>query len=202
MRRSPTFAAVMKKKPSRLIVAILLLGFVATSPASDHGCQCLLCLANPNGPRAVSECRPPIDKLFRDLSIGKPFPTCDLAQGPNGRSYAEQRTSYFDACPIGTTALAAGATAIQGTADLPYAGPVHIGVGNGDDWSPSNEGTPAAKVCVGNAVGTAGVQSGSGESFELVVVTVYDRLTVLDPYSSPRVIDVYVDDTLYRRVRW
>lgn len=28
------------------------------------GCEVLLCLANPNGPRAVSECRPPIDKLL------------------------------------------------------------------------------------------------------------------------------------------
>ena len=46
------------------------------------GCEVLLCLANPNGPRAVSECRPPIDKLFDCLSWRHPckFPSCPMAR--------------------------------------------------------------------------------------------------------------------------
>ena len=33
-------------------------------------------------------------------------------------------------------------------------------------------------------------------------VNVYDRVAFLDPASSPRVIDVYLDNALFRRVRW
>ena len=53
------------------------------------GCEVLLCLANPNGPRAVGECRPPIDKLFDCLSWRHPckFPSCPMAGDGN---YAKQ----------------------------------------------------------------------------------------------------------------
>ena len=44
--------------------------------ADDWGCEVLLCLANPNGPTAVSECKPPIRKLWKHLAKGRPFPTC------------------------------------------------------------------------------------------------------------------------------
>jgi hypothetical protein len=56
--------------------------FAITSPspvfADDWGCQVLLCLADPRGPEAESECKPPIEKLWNALEHGKPFPTCDL----------------------------------------------------------------------------------------------------------------------------
>ena len=61
------------------------------------GCEVLLCLANPNGPRAVSECRPPIDKLFDCLSWRHPckFPSCPMAGEGN---YAKQLSDGFDPC--------------------------------------------------------------------------------------------------------
>lgn len=61
------------------------------------GCEVLLCLANPNGPRAVSECRPPIDKLFDCLSWRHPckFPSCPMAGDGN---YAKQLSDGFDPC--------------------------------------------------------------------------------------------------------
>ena len=45
-----------------------------------------------------------------------------------------------------------------------------------------------------------GASSATGGS--MVTVTTYDRMVVMDPASSPRVVDVYVDGSLYRRVRW
>ena len=46
--------------------------------ADAWGCQVLLCLADPRGPEADAECKPPIEKLWDALEHGKPFPTCDL----------------------------------------------------------------------------------------------------------------------------
>lgn len=45
----------------------------------EWGCTCLLCLANPNGWKSVSECRPPVKKLFRHLRKHKPMPRCPQA---------------------------------------------------------------------------------------------------------------------------
>lgn len=42
-----------------------------------YGCAVVLCLANPNGWGSVSECKPPIKKLFKDLAKGKSFPSCN-----------------------------------------------------------------------------------------------------------------------------
>lgn len=61
--------------------AFLAVGlFIANSAnASEYGCKVVLCLSNPNGPRAVSECNPPINQLERDLAKGRSFPTCEEA---------------------------------------------------------------------------------------------------------------------------
>lgn len=63
------------------------------------GCEVLLCLANPNGPRAVAECRPPIDKLFKCLSKRHPckFPKCPVAGDGNE---AKQVDNSFDPCAM------------------------------------------------------------------------------------------------------
>ncbi|WP_349436779.1 hypothetical protein [Pararhizobium sp. A13] len=44
--------------------------------ASDWGCQVILCLSNPGSPTQFAECRPPIQKLWRELAKGHSFPTC------------------------------------------------------------------------------------------------------------------------------
>lgn len=61
------------------------------------GCEVLLCLSNPNGPRAVAECRPPIDKLFKCLSKRHPckFPKCPQAGAGNE---AKQLSDHYDPC--------------------------------------------------------------------------------------------------------
>ena len=53
--------------------------------ADDWGCQVLLCLSNPGGPEQYSACVPPIERLWRALRHGDPFPTCDFgAAGSQG----------------------------------------------------------------------------------------------------------------------
>jgi hypothetical protein len=80
-------------------IAIMLPGIAL---ADDWGCEVLLCLANPQGPTAVAECRPPIQKLWRHLARGRAFPTCTFvdtqgnARPNNSGSYA---THQFASAP-------------------------------------------------------------------------------------------------------
>jgi len=150
---------------------------------------------------AVSMCVPPITKLYDDLAHGRAFPSCDMAAGPTGRSYAVQNTSYYDPCPTGTTALEAGLYAVPSGGTTPS-----LGIGTGDDLAPSSfDGsyTPLTlKTCVGTKTGDTPIGIGSGDGYMAVDAGVYDRVVLLDPATTSRVIDVYIDDKLYRRVRW
>lgn len=198
-------------KSIRLCALLLGAGLLFSSPganASDYGCRVLLCLANPKGPTAVSECEPPIRQLFRDLAKGKPFPRCDFS-GPGGSSskgtYAAQGYGWYDDCPKGTSPLA--------TRELGFVkgrekdGPV-MGIGDGSTWDTevalgggSNFNQSAQKVCVGPVVGKAqyiDMVGGNGN----IDVPVYSNVVLIDRSSSPRYIDVFVDNNLYRRVRW
>ena len=167
--------------------------------ASDYGCKVLLCLANPAGPTAVTQCVPLIHQLWRDLAHipPRPFPTCDEARP----AAAVQNNSYYDPCPDGTTALEAGGFALQqGMPD--WAQPL-VGIGEGDDITgPNGDNVLDSKVCVGRQVGQTWASSGSGDNSWSGYVGVYDRVAILDPATSPRVIDIYLNGALYRRVRW
>lgn len=44
--------------------------------ADDWGCQVLLCLSNPGGATEYTECRPPIQRLWKRLARGHSFPIC------------------------------------------------------------------------------------------------------------------------------
>lgn len=77
----------------KLVVAGVLLSGCISAQASDHGCQVLLCLANPGGPTKVAECVPPIKKLFKDLARGKAFPSCSFSSG-NGGNAGTSSTNY------------------------------------------------------------------------------------------------------------
>jgi hypothetical protein len=183
--------------------------FGSLAHASDYGCKVLLCLSNPNGPKAVAECVPPINQLFHDLRKGRAFPTCNMAEGPGGRSYAKQGFSYYDPCPDGTTALSNGTYAIQGasapTSRYGYNRSVYPGIGTGDGLtSGSGDGYSSLrqKVCVGQLVGQTTVTVDTGEGSQYVEAGVYDSLRLLDAQGSPRIIDIFIDDKMYRRVRW
>lgn len=85
---------------------ILLAGLNPPAKADDYGCQVMLCMANPKGPRAEPTCRPPIDRLIRERALRRPpaWPTCDEAK-PSTMAFSYKP---YDPCPAGTTALPAG----------------------------------------------------------------------------------------------
>ncbi|WP_235993974.1 hypothetical protein [Paraburkholderia solitsugae] len=56
--------------------------------ADDWGCQVILCLSNPGGPEQYSECVPPIERLWRALRHGDPFPTCNFRAGSSQGTFA------------------------------------------------------------------------------------------------------------------
>ena len=57
--------------------------------ADNWGCQVILCLSNPGGPTQYSECRPPVEKLWRWLAKGRSFPTCSGAGFQASRPFYE-----------------------------------------------------------------------------------------------------------------
>ena len=181
-----------------IALGVLLLASIPAAHASAYGCRVLLCLANPLGPTAVAQCVPPIIQLWRDLAQvpPRPFPTCDEALP----STAVQNTSFYDPCPDGTTALDTGALALQQGA--PDQTSPSVGIGDGDNQVQNGDFTLASKVCVGRQVGQVWLSTGSGDNVWSGYVGVYDRVAILDPATSPRVIDVYLNGALYRRVRW
>jgi hypothetical protein len=69
----------------RWLLALLLVDTSAFAPrlahADDWGCQVLLCLCNPGDPEQYGACRPPIERLWRALRQGDPFPTCEFGTG-------------------------------------------------------------------------------------------------------------------------
>jgi hypothetical protein len=210
----------MKMMATRAALVVLAVS-TGAAHADNWGCEVMLCLSNPAGPRAVPECKGPIDRLEAHLKKGGSFPTCQLSDGSDSAragTYARQNFTYYDPCPAGTSALAAGArgaaareaqvrTPRVGNRETLWVAQFVTGIGSGDGArfhgvGLEGRGMPP-KVCVGNPSGTAFAEIADADgSLQPVPVALYDRVELLRPYASPRVIDVYVDNTLYQRVRW
>lgn len=187
-------------------------------PAATHdwGCEVLLCLANPAGPMAVSACVPPISRLYRELARGHTFPTCRLASGPKGQSYAKMAWRLYDACPSGTTGLPLGAQAVLAGAMTSMAAPptpsgaassyaianhdvVYTGIGDGSGTgSTTSDGPEGDKVCVAGPAGSRMVRNDQ----DMYSLGVYRTMYVSPAQRSPRVIDIYIDNSLWQSVRW
>ncbi|NSZ10050.1 MULTISPECIES: hypothetical protein [Agrobacterium] len=86
-------------------VAMLAGGaFMSTSAhADDWACEVALCISNPNGPMAVSQCVPPIKKLYRHLAKGRSFPMCKSADGHV--NFTRVGMEMQEDCPTGTTTV-------------------------------------------------------------------------------------------------
>lgn len=85
-----------------LFGSLMAAGAALASPAKadNWACEVALCISNPAGPMAVSECVPPIQKLYRHLARGHSFPLCKSADGyVNFTRYGKE---YYDNCPAGT----------------------------------------------------------------------------------------------------
>lgn len=193
----------------RLAIALFLASVGTSANASDYGCTVLLCLSNPAGPKAVSECVPPIDRLFRDLRKGRSFPSCDMATGPGGRSYARQVYDPYDPCPAPLKPAPRGSVVAQG-APNPDARP--RGFRNGSHMYQLTARPQVSeprdnemrffgagpRACVGEPVGQYQVGDYNDNYY---TVTVYNEVQ-WQQAQSPRAIDVFIDDQWYRRVRW
>lgn len=88
---SRTFVAA-----TRLAVVAGVLSAAAPPSLALDGCLALLCLAAPSW-QAIPQCVPPIRQLFRDLALGRPFPTCAMAGAGNNAGH--QWASAPDFCP-------------------------------------------------------------------------------------------------------
>ena len=211
-------------KKVKQLVAELVVAIMAVVPsaahAADWGCEVLLCLANPAGPMAASYCVPPIQRLFASLlkRFPDPFPQCGMAQGSlGGGAFARPENMYYDVCPGGTTAAPAGqrvvmAPSMDAVNGVPRWDMSSIGLGIGESV-PENRDEDGnlmmpPKVCVGRAVGTTPVlvlvSNGEDSNYTISLdVAVYSQVVYLDPNTaSPRAINVYINDQLFRTVRY
>lgn len=194
----------MKIRMASAFALTAFICFSAPAKASDWGCKVLLCLADPRGPTTEAECRPPIYALWEALRKGRPFPTCDLAGGPGGDSYARQGSGFFDQCPEGTTALEAGVAAVQQapSAYLDRSNPVYIGIGEGDNlWPSMDQPQLPPKVCVAGELGTATMPGATPEDGPYQV-KVFQQVVSVPAQGSGAYIDVFVNGQLFNRVRY
>ena len=74
----------------------LLLGTAAAPAAAVDGCLVLLCLAAPSW-KAIPQCVPPVQQVFKDIAKGKPFPTCSMSGTGNSANHAWSSAPAF--CP-------------------------------------------------------------------------------------------------------
>ena len=187
------------------------------------GCQVFLCLANPNGAKAVAECVPPIDRLIRECFKPKPkdrrpFPTCRQAGAGNRAAVTR---SPWDPCELkgmvaarrgwiaeGKVSDASGygkrrrnAYSITGAPAFNSQGeewiPQDSDSSSGGYWTVSSSGTMA---CVrGNPVGTYREYDSDRESYR--TVTVYEEILwqKAQPWTA---VDVYVDGRHWNRTHF
>lgn len=191
------------------------------------GCKILLCLANPNGPEAVTECIQPIQTLWHILSETPPgqIPTCPMASTPGNKNYATQAVNYYNACPAGMTPLPAGAqAALQGQPvtyswvrdgddgySMQLTG-VSTGIGDGVGLTPDYGGrdgnyTPLQPMtCVGQQVGTitpkASNSMWSWYGANPPAIPVYNQITTIQPGMNGRAIDVFINSALHNVVHY
>lgn len=176
------------------------------SPEHEWGCKVLLCLADPQGPKTEPECRPPIDRLYEELRSRHPhFPTCPMAGDGN---YAQPLLDPFDPCSL----------AGEGLTDAPEG---YVAEGRRVEFRPGRYRTEitksprmntagrnsgdassfATKACVKDPQGTYRWSEGWGDSEVDRTARLYGTVLWLEPQGS-RAIDVFIDGTLWRRVRY
>lgn len=89
---SPTSTKASSEKAARDAIAA-----AASYKSGDNwGCEVMLCLANPQGPTAVSQCVPPIKKLWKHLAKGRPMPVCKFGDSDGREVDSRTKGSYID----------------------------------------------------------------------------------------------------------
>jgi hypothetical protein len=90
------FSAALRSRlqlPALLCTVVLTLGLSSPAQAAD-GCNVLLCLAG--NWKNISQCRPPVAEMMRDVARGRHFPGCDSG----GNSAAANRAIAASECPL------------------------------------------------------------------------------------------------------
>ncbi|MHB1098234.1 MAG: hypothetical protein ACYCZR_01650 [Burkholderiales bacterium] len=191
----------MKESVKNVIAAglafmMMFMGLLASREArsSDYGCKVLLCLANPGGPEQYAQCVPPIEQLKNDLLNGNPFPTCEEA---GGGSFTSMVNSHYDPCPTGLTSLP---NKSKGVIDGDLTPPP-------PPWRPQVRtyrtvyvGGEDGAVCYGKFLKTVEIRTCSRGDKCMEKVGVYDKIITQQWYPSGTGINVYINNSLYRRV--
>jgi len=205
---------------SGLIALFILIVSVAVSVADEYGCKVLLCMSNPDGPKAVSECVPPIDKLLSDMS--KPnfsWPRCEEAE--SGGSRIVPTNERHEPCPNGYTENPAGIPAIT-KADyqkatnpaqwvhyreekyLKWIYPIYFSAS--DEYGEINRQSSKDVLCGRGGSGRADIarryENGDGEVKYRVYdnAVVYDEIRFAKRLNAAMVVDVYIGGKFYKRV--
>lgn len=195
------------------------LAFLGTAHADDYGCKVMLCMANPNGPTAENECKPPIERFLMEQAKKPPEkkPTCEEGK-PAVMKFGMRA---FDACPEGTSTLGQGIPAIQLTSEVykslmltdPRSYPmgvypalalppdVVIQTGIGDGSALGFLGAQGMKTCVAKPLGVLSA-SLNGPEASPTTLSVFERIVTMAPALSPRVVDIFINDQLYRSTRY
>lgn len=112
-----------------LAMLALLAGFQPPPARAADGCLVLLCLAAPSW-HTVTQCVDPVRQALRDLSRGRPFPSCPMPGTGNGA--ANQWSSAPAFCPPQYTRSRELESGTTYTCD--YDGAIAVNV-NGALWS-------------------------------------------------------------------
>ena len=78
-------------------------------------------------------------------------------------------------------------------------GYMRTGIGKGDA---KDYRAGSAKTCVSNPLGSLNVLEGQGEDLVARSYPVYESVSFVEPPSSPRVVDVYIDNKLFKSTRY
>lgn len=191
-----------------LLPPALTLACAATAQAqSNYGCTVLLCLANPAGPTAAPACVPSITQLWWDLSHFRGFPSCVMAgnAATHTGSYALQRSDPYLDCPTGSSMLPSGSYSqgigtSQGQLDYAAAaGFMATSVGDPNTIF-VNPGDPIPlKTCGGNYQGQGAYWD---SNYGWTTRPIYGTLTQVGLATTPNIVDVYLNGTISKSIRW
>lgn len=189
-----------------LCAAALAAGAAGAFADDDlYGCKVLLCLAHPEGPTAEPECRPPIERLWRDLRKGRGFPRCKQAESEG--SYVVMGADPYELCPAPLVPAPAGTYIVMGSpAPIDpktgwYVGGQQFILGGEPVMSepPADLGqAPGQRACIGTVVGSYTIGGADAGTYSVSVV---DAVTWLAPKGA-RSFDIYIDNAAYKRVHW
>lgn len=182
-----------------MVLALTMTVTSVPSQASQFGCQVLLCMSNPasnGGPRGVHECVAIIDKFFRDLQLGRPFPTCDRSDGNSNDSQVRMTHDDYESCPTGTSVSTPGNWVAQGYLLNDGSAMLSSTPAASEPYKYDRDAALGQRACVGTSQGNYITRS--DDSSQLVYL--YDRVVWQQP-SPSTYMEIYNDGVLVQRIK-